>query len=216
MIGFRERATRVTMESAHDPMPVTSHAADIPHVPLAVDATDRAGGERALVARARAGDREAFDAIHVRYAAMVHAIVLAHGPQREAADLTQEVFLRVFTDFPKLRSEETACSWIAGIARNVARDRLRSRRATQALPDDLADAREHQRNRGLAEAREILEAIRALPEAYRETLVMRLVESMTGPEIAERTGMTHGSVRVNLHRGMGLLATELARRGLQP
>jgi RNA polymerase sigma-70 factor (ECF subfamily) len=45
-------------------------------------------------------------------------------------------------------------------------------------------------------------AIRALPEAYRETLTMRLVEGMTGPEIAERTGLTHGSVRVNLHRGM--------------
>ena len=48
----------------------------------------------------------------------------------------------------------------------------------------------------------MLAAIRALPEAYRETLTLRLVEGMTGPEIAERTGLTHGSVRVNLHRGM--------------
>jgi len=39
-----------------------------------------------------------------------------------------------------------------------------------------------------------------LPDAYRETLILRLVEGMTGPEIAARTGLTHGSVRVNLHR----------------
>ena len=58
----------------------------------------------------------------------------------------------------------------------------------------------------------MLAAIRRLPEAYRETLVLRLVEGMTGPEIAERTGLTPGSVRVNLHRGMQLLREALGRR----
>ena len=48
-------------------------------------------------------------------------------------------------------------------------------------------------------------SIRSLPEAYRETLVLRLVEGMTGPEIAARTGLTAASVRVNLHRGMKML-----------
>ena len=55
----------------------------------------------------------------------------------------------------------------------------------------------------------MLAAIRALPEAYRETLVLRLVEGMTGPEIAERTGLTAGSVRVNLYRGMKQLRERL-------
>jgi RNA polymerase sigma-70 factor (ECF subfamily) len=59
------------------------------------------------------------------------------------------------------------------------------------------------------EAREILSAIRSLPEAYRETLVLRLVEGMTGPEIAGQTGLTPESVRVNLHRGMKLLRSKL-------
>ena len=57
----------------------------------------------------------------------------------------------------------------------------------------------------------MLATIRRLPEAYRETLVLRLVEGMTGPEIAERTGMQPGSVRVNLHRGMQMLREALAR-----
>src|SRR5207245_10914126 len=60
------------------------------------------------------------------------------------------------------------------------------------------------------EAKAILAVIRALPESYREPLMLRLVEGMTGPEIAARTGLTHGSVRVNLYRGMQLLRKELA------
>jgi RNA polymerase sigma-70 factor (ECF subfamily) len=52
------------------------------------------------------------------------------------------------------------------------------------------------------ETQTVLNAILSLPEAYREPLVLRLVEGMTGPEIAARTGLTHGSVRVNLHRGL--------------
>ena len=50
----------------------------------------------------------------------------------------------------------------------------------------------------------------SLSETYRETLILRLVEGMTGPEIAARTGMTHGSVRVNLHRGMEQLRAQLS------
>ena len=55
----------------------------------------------------------------------------------------------------------------------------------------------------------VLDVIRTLPEAYRDTLLMRLVEGMTGAEIAERSGLTPASVRVNLHRGMKLLRARL-------
>ena len=51
----------------------------------------------------------------------------------------------------------------------------------------------------------VLDLIRQLPEAYRETMLMRLLEGMTGPEIARRTGLTPDSVRVNLCRGMKML-----------
>jgi len=60
-----------------------------------------------------------------------------------------------------------------------------------------------------AEARRVLAIIQTLPEAYRETLVLRLVEGYSGPEIAELTGLSHGSVRVNLHRGFRLLRDKL-------
>ena len=64
-----------------------------------------------------------------------------------------------------------------------------------------------------AEAIAVLDVVRKLPDAYRETLLMRLVEGMSGAEIAERSGLTPGSVRVNLHRGMKLLREQLGDIG---
>jgi RNA polymerase sigma-70 factor (ECF subfamily) len=90
------------------------------------------------------------------------------------------------------------------IARNRAVDYHRRSRATVEITDELAGSDKQQ-----SRAAEILELIRSLPEAYRETLVLRLVEGMTGPEIAARTGLTAASVRVNLHRGMKLLREKL-------
>jgi RNA polymerase sigma-70 factor (ECF subfamily) len=60
------------------------------------------------------------------------------------------------------------------------------------------------------EARRVLEAIRSLPECYREPLILRLVQGSSGAEIAALTGLTPGSVRINLHRGMKLLRARLA------
>src|SRR5581483_4743252 len=96
--------------------------------------------------------------------------------------------------------------WIAAVARNRATDYHRAPQGS-ALPDQIASPRPIE-----TEAWFILETIQTLPEAYRETLVLRLVEGMSGPEIAERTGLTEGSVRVNLHRGMGMLREALAGR----
>ena len=90
------------------------------------------------------------------------------------------------------------------IARNRANEFYRRSKPTEELSEDF-QGKDNQQN----EAREILQAIRALPETYRETLVLRLVEGMTGNEIAERTGLTPESVRVNLHRGMKMLRQKL-------
>jgi RNA polymerase sigma-70 factor (ECF subfamily) len=77
--------------------------------------------------------------------------------------------------------------------------------------DSPSEAREKRRSSAPGDdGAAILAAVRELPEAYRETLILRLVEGLTGPEIAERTGLTPGSVRVNLHRGMQMLREKLA------
>lgn len=163
--------------------------------------------ETRWVEAARRGDRGAFERLYDRYAGLVHGILLARVPRLEIEDLVQEVFLTVYRRLTTLRDPAAFPGWIAVIARNHATDHMRRAPRTEELPEDLASE-----NPPEAEAKAILEIVRFLPEAYRETLILRLVEGMTGPEIAARTGLTPGSVRVNLHRGMTLLRERLDRR----
>jgi RNA polymerase sigma-70 factor (ECF subfamily) len=160
--------------------------------------------EVGLVKAALEGDRDGFGRLYSLYAPLVHGILLARVPRTEVDDLVQDIFLHAFKKLHTLRESASFGPWIAMIARNRAVDFHRRSRATVEITDDLRGSDKQQ-----SKAAEILELIRNLPDAYRETLVLRLVEGMTGPEIAERTGLTAASVRVNLHRGMKLLREKL-------
>jgi RNA polymerase sigma-70 factor (ECF subfamily) len=163
-----------------------------------------------LVGAVLEGDRESFARLYALYAPLVHGILLARVPRAEVDDLVQDIFLHAFKKLHTLRDAAAFGPWIAMIARNRAVDFHRRARETVEINDDLRGSDAHD-----SKAQEILELIRSLPEAYRETLVLRLVEGMTGPEIAARTGLTAASVRVNLHRGMKLLREQLGfREGL--
>ncbi len=165
-----------------------------------------------FVTAARRGDRVAFGRLYDRYARMVHGVLLAKVPAGEVDDLVQDVFLLALRRLSTLREIGSFGAWLAAIARNRANDFHRhsvpeDQLADETLENDTkhpsASADHH------SPAAAVLEAIKALPDAYRETLILRLVEGMTGPEIASRTGLTHGSVRVNLHRGMQQLRAKL-------
>jgi RNA polymerase sigma-70 factor, ECF subfamily len=157
-----------------------------------------------LVEAARAGDRVAFGELYVRFARMVHGILLARGPAADVDDLVQDVFVIALQRLRTLRDAKAFGGWIAAIARNRAADQWRRAPQTTELTDEVAAIRADR-----TDALAVLAAIRTLPDAYRETLVLRLVEGMTGPEIAARTGLTPASVRVNLHRGMKHLRERL-------
>jgi RNA polymerase sigma-70 factor (ECF subfamily) len=160
--------------------------------------------EPGLVRAARDGDRRAFGQLYERYGRVVHGILLARLPPHEVDDVVQEVFLTALQRLASLRDPGAFGPWLGAIARNRATDQHRRRREHEALPEDALAARPV-----APEALAVLAVLRALPEAYRETLALRLVEGMTGPEIATRTGLTPASVRVNLHRGMKLLRERL-------
>jgi RNA polymerase sigma-70 factor, ECF subfamily len=161
-----------------------------------------------LVRSARAGDESAFTRLYERYARVVHAALLARADPQEVEDLVQDVFLTAWKRLNDLRDPAAFGGWIAIIARNRATDARRRPAAFVELPSDLEGPGAPGAS---AEASAALAAIRALPEAYRETLLLRLVEGLTGPEIAARTGLTPASVRVNLHRGMKMLREKLDR-----
>ena len=166
----------------------------------------------AWVEASKTGDGEAFRLLYRRFAPSVHAVVLARAGPAEAEDLVQEVFLAAHRRLASLREAGSFGSWVLAIARNAAADHHRRRAARpreEPLPEQGLPARPAGEGRDGELRRRVLDAVRALPDSYRETLLMRLVEGMTGPEIAAATGLTHGSVRVNLHRGLALL-----RKGL--
>jgi RNA polymerase sigma-70 factor, ECF subfamily len=169
----------------------------------------------ALVKASQAGYRDAFGQLYQRYARMVHGILLAKVPVAEVEDLVHEVFLRALPRLHGLRDASRFGAWLAAITRNMAKDYYRQPHVQSECSDgsEAADRSAAPREQADAqEAQEILDGVRSLPEAYRETLILRLVEGMTGPEIAAKTGLAHGSVRVNLNRGMQQLREKLRQR----
>src|SRR5918999_4899984 len=166
--------------------------------------SDGSSVELVLVRAVLDGDRDGFGRLYDLYAPLVHGILLARVPRAEVDDLVQDIFLHAYKKLHTLRDPSAFGPWIAMIARNRAIDFHRRSRDTVEMTDELGGS-----NTSDSRANEILELIRSLPDAYRETLVLRLVEGMTGPEIATRTGLTPASVRVNLHRGMKLLREKL-------
>jgi RNA polymerase sigma-70 factor, ECF subfamily len=164
----------------------------------------------ALVREARSGNPAAFGRLYQLHARVVHGILLTRVPRLEVDDLVQEVFLSALRQLGTLRNAAAFGAWVAAIARNRANDFHRRIKETLTLPQqDWSIGSPHADDSSHAQALEALVVIRKLPEAYRETLVLRLVEGMTGPEIASRTGLTPESVRVNLHRGMKMLREAL-------
>ena len=175
-------------------------------------AREPAEGERdadfALVTAARAGQREAFARLYERYVPFVHGVVLARARSNDVLDLVHDVFLTALRRLGDLQDVRQFGPWLATIARNLASDAHKRRREVLELVDEPR-ARASDAHADTEEAERALAALRELPDAYRETLVLRLVEGLSGPEIAERTGLTPGSVRVNLCRGMKLLRERL-------
>jgi RNA polymerase sigma-70 factor, ECF subfamily len=195
--------------------------------PIREESAPEVSEDAILVCAARDGDRAAFGRLYERYARMVHGVLLAKVPVEAVDDILQDVFLRALRRLSTLRESGSFGPWLVSIARNLANDYYRRSPAEEQLADDpphhalpendppkndldRGDARaEHRTAEHALSAAAILATIRSLPDAYRETLILRLVEGLTGPEIAARTGLTHGSVRVNLHRGMEQLRAKL-------
>jgi RNA polymerase sigma-70 factor, ECF subfamily len=160
--------------------------------------------EAILVTAVIEGNHDQFAHLYDLYAPLVHGILLARVPRNEVDDLVQDIFLHALKKLHTLRDKAAFGPWIAMIARNRAMDFHRRSHPTEEVTEEMRTT-----GSSSSSAREMLEIVRSLPDAYRETLVLRLVEGMTGPEIASRTGLTPASVRVNLHRGMKLLREKL-------
>src|SRR3954471_14630929 len=168
-----------------------------------------------MVGAAQAGDRDAMRAIYVRFAGGVHVYVAGVVAQRDAEDVTQQVFAKLLTELDRYRPGEAPFSaWLLRVARNLAIDHLRRNRlvpcAEVGVGEALADEARRERTASLREA------LSGLPSAQREVLLLRHLVGLSPGEIADSLGRSVRSVHCLHHRGRSAARTALDRLGARP
>jgi RNA polymerase sigma-70 factor (ECF subfamily) len=184
--------------------------------------------ESAVIAELKAGSEEAYFRLIGQFQQPIYGLVyrIVNDPS-DAADTTQEVFLKVFRGMKHFHGESSLKTWIYRIALHEAANRRRwwFRHKAQETPIDPIAAGEHEYAEGrlvdpgespfekLAhdEVRAAVEqALQRVPEPYRTALVLRDLEDMSYEEIAEVLAISLGTVKSRITRGRDALRTELA------
>ena len=168
------------------------------------------------VARAKAGDQEAFRFLYMRYVDNVYGYVRSIvRDDYEAEDVTQHVFTKLITTLPKYEQREVPfAAWILRVARNVAVDHMRARRA---IPCEEVRELEPQHESTTEDSSLTLrEALASLPEDQRQVIVLRHLVGLSPGEIAGRLGKTEPSIHGLHHRGRGALRAVLTERDCAP
>jgi RNA polymerase sigma-70 factor (ECF subfamily) len=177
--------------------------------------------EEALVRKARSGDRSAFEELVRRTSRLVFArLYLETGDVHRAEDLLQETLLTAFRSLSKLTEPRAFRGWLLTIAQNVLTDAIRrDLRQKRAGPPsagpaaltgvaDKAPAPDEQLARRELQM-QVLAVLRSLPEEYRLPLTLRYLTGADYETIQMQMGVTNGSLRGLLHRGLKLLQERL-------
>jgi len=169
-----------------------------------------------LVLGCQLGDREAFDALIARWhPPLWRYLARAAASADQAADMAQDVWMRVVSALPRLREPAKFRGWLFGIARRVAMDRLRTKYATPVFETEnmaeLPDAASaHDRELDI----ERMEAeLQRLPPVERDVLVLFYLRELSLADIAAATEIPVGTVKSRLHRARHLLRAQMASTG---
>ena len=163
-----------------------------------------------LVARVRAGDEEAFRLIFDRYSRPVLSFIYDMvGDRSLAEDLAQETFVRAYRGLPGLREETKLSTWLFAIAKNCAREQLRSRRRNEGNVELDAEPAFELRDHGRTPSGALLDkelsgviqrALQKLDEDKRTVFTLKVLQQRSYEEIAEITGFSVGKLKTDLHR----------------
>lgn len=164
-----------------------------------------------LITRARSGEHEAFHQLFERYARSVLVFIHNLVGQRDVAEeLTQETFVRAYSNLADLRDKTRFSTWLFGIGKNVAREHLRSKRRENR--SHLADANpihEQADLRIISPADELFgkelnmameTALRSLDEDKRLVFALKVIHQRSYQEIVAITGFSLAKVKTELHR----------------
>ena len=167
--------------------------------------------DKEYVERCRDGHTEDFGLLVDRYQKSVFSYLAGRvGNLSQAEEAAQESFVRAFLSLAKLRKPESFYSWLLGIAGRVAQEQFRGevrrRQDGEAAEAMTAGAA------GDTPDYPLEEVIAALPENYRQVILLRYYEGLSCQEIATRLETPLGSVTKNLSRAYALLRTELQAR----
>lgn len=171
--------------------------------------------ERTLVQRSIARDQEAFGALYDRHVVRVYRhIYYMVGNAAEAEDLTAQAFLQAWEAIDRYQIRGAPfVSWLLRIAHNLGVSHLRSRRESAELPETLVD---HSRLgdpeaalQRQVEGERVREAIMRLRGDQRQVIILRFVEDLEYPEVAEIVGKSVAAVRVIQHRALNALRKQM-------
>jgi len=164
--------------------------------------------ERDAVARATAGDGNAFRALVEAHEGRVQACArYLLGDPREAEDIAQEVFLRAHRALGRFDGRSRFGTWIHRIAVNACLQQLRGRKARRPLP--AVAGVDPGRADGVELRRRLLAALESLTPSLRVAVVLVLVEGFTHAEAAEVLGCAEGTVSWRVHEARRRLQTLL-------
>jgi RNA polymerase sigma-70 factor (ECF subfamily) len=173
--------------------------------------------EEKLVQSARLGDRAAFEELVRRTSRLVYArLFLETGDAHQAEDLLQDTLLTAFRTLGQLADSSKFRPWLLRIAQNQAIDAARRNMRLKRTPNELRHSAHPEpapdEQAELVEQREqVLSVLRTLPEEYRLPLTLRYLAGADYDTIQMQMGLTNGSLRGLLHRGLKLLKTELEK-----
>lgn len=187
--------------------------------------------EYAVIRRVCAGDSDAFEALVTAYQKQVYNLALRTvGNEEDAADMTQEAFLRAYRSLGSFRGDSKFSVWLYRLTTNICIDflRSRSRRPMVSLtaPDedeepqelDVADDRfDPVQSLERAELRRAVQrGLAALPEDYRRILMLRELSGLSYAEIGQVLRLEEGTVKSRLFRARKKLCDFLRKDGNLP
>jgi RNA polymerase sigma-70 factor (ECF subfamily) len=170
-----------------------------------------------LIDGCRQGSREAFRQLFDTYKDRVYTFALNffHGDEATAEDVTQEVFLRLFTKIGQYRGDAAFTTWLYRLVANTCLDEQRRRKRVVPLLADAGeeDAAAHTSPEEEFQRHEVVAAVQralaGLNPALRLTLVLKYFEDLSYEEMARVLGCSKGTVASRLHRGLKSLARQL-------